>query len=205
MSNEISNNNTNSNIRINLNEFIAKFQGTNVLDYAIHELVIDCIIKGDEYIILPKSKIEELNIKLSVFKKQNETLIKTAHLNNDGIEQEKKGNVDLAIEIYEENIKHGYAATHAYERLMKLYRKRKDFENEIRIIQIAIQIFTLENEKRYKRAISEAKSEKVIEEIKNGHKNGSIVRGLDGWVIYSPYPVKEYINRLQKSLQLINK
>ena len=59
---------------------------------------------------------------------------KTAFLNNIGSVYEKEGLIDKAIEAYEECAKIGYKATHCYERLRILYKKRKDTENMNRII-----------------------------------------------------------------------
>lgn len=61
--------------------------------------------------------------------------------NNRGFELEKYGDVDGAISIYEENIADGYPATHSFDRLMVLYRKAKNYKNEIRVIKKAIIVF----------------------------------------------------------------
>jgi tetratricopeptide (TPR) repeat protein len=74
---------------------------------------------------------------------------KTAELNNRGIYFERAREVELAISCYEENVKLRQPATHAYERLMVLYKRSKKFEDEIRIIRIAIDIF--DNDKYRKR------------------------------------------------------
>lgn len=73
---------------------------------------------------------------------------KTADLNNEGIRLEKSGSIDEAILIYEEAVKLEVVATHSYDRLMLLYRQKKDYENEIRVAKIAIGVFGKENEKR---------------------------------------------------------
>ena len=62
-------------------------------------------------------------------------LQKTAFLNNIGSSYEKEGNIDKAIEAYEECAAIGYKASHCYERLRILYKKRKDIDNMNRIIQ----------------------------------------------------------------------
>jgi tetratricopeptide (TPR) repeat protein len=72
---------------------------------------------------------------------------KTAELNTKGIEFEKEGKIDEAINVYEENIKLQYPASHAYNRLMVLYRKKKEPQNEIRVIKFAIELFAKENER----------------------------------------------------------
>lgn len=73
--------------------------------------------------------------------RREEMLRTTTTLNNYGIELEKRGEIDGAIATYEENIKLRYPAHHSYYRLMVLYRKRKDLENEIRVVKAALEVF----------------------------------------------------------------
>ena len=51
-----------------------------------------------------------------------------------------------------------YRLSTPYERLAILYRKRKDYENEIRVIKIAIEVFMKENEGRANMVIDEDNS-----------------------------------------------
>lgn len=84
----------------------------------------------------------------------NTKLEKCAELNNKGIQLEKNGKIDEAIQVYETNIDGDcYHATHSFDRLMVLYRKRKDYVNEIRVIKKAIKIFKMPKyEERLKKA-----------------------------------------------------
>lgn len=75
-----------------------------------------------------------------------EDLGQTTYLNNLGIRQEKEGKIDEAIETYEQNVKIGYPAHHAYKRLMVLYSKKHDKENELRITKLAVVKFPEELE-----------------------------------------------------------
>ena len=55
---------------------------------------------------------------------------------------EKEGNIEAAIKKYESNIFDGcYQARHSFDRLIILYRKEKDYNNEIRVIKRAIEVF----------------------------------------------------------------
>lgn len=72
---------------------------------------------------------------------RDELLNETARLNNVGIALEKEGRIDEAIETYENNISLGYKATHSFDRLRILYRKRKDYENMIRVIKREGEVF----------------------------------------------------------------
>lgn len=68
---------------------------------------------------------------------------KTAHLNNIGIAKEKDGDIDGAIEAYEENMKIGVKASFAYDRLRILYKKRKDFVNMERAIRRKCEVYEM--------------------------------------------------------------
>ena len=72
---------------------------------------------------------------------RDKLLIETARLNNEGIAFEKEGKIDEAIETYEKNISLGFKATHSFDRLRILYRKRKDYENMARVIKREGEVF----------------------------------------------------------------
>lgn len=72
---------------------------------------------------------------------RDELLNETARLNNVGIALEKEGRIDEAIETYENNISLGYKATHSFDRLRILYRKRKDYDNMVRVIRREGEVF----------------------------------------------------------------
>lgn len=71
---------------------------------------------------------------MSDFDKQLERNLK-------GIELEKLGKVNEAIELYEKNIEENFDGNHPYDRLATIYRKNKDFKNEIRVLEKAIYVF----------------------------------------------------------------
>lgn len=96
---------------------------------------------GYNNIAVKKSDYEEALAFQAEARQREEMLSTTVTLNNYGIELEKRGEIDGAIATYEENIKLRYPAHHSYKRLMVLYRKRKDKENEKRIINIALEVF----------------------------------------------------------------
>lgn len=76
------------------------------------------------------------------WEKYNIELPQTALINDRGREYEQSGNISAAINEYENNVGlDKYPAPFAYDRLMVLYRRLKDYCNEIRILNIAIQVF----------------------------------------------------------------
>lgn len=61
--------------------------------------------------------------------------------NLQGIEYEKSGNVDAAIELYEQNLLEDFEGSHPYWRLAIIYHKRKEYDNERRVLKHAIKVF----------------------------------------------------------------
>ena len=61
--------------------------------------------------------------------------------NLKGIQLEKEGQEDRAIELYEKNIEENFIGNHPYDRLAIIYRRKKQFDEEIRVLQKAIWVF----------------------------------------------------------------
>lgn len=69
--------------------------------------------------------------------------------NCTGKELEKSGRLDEAIKLYEQNIFGNFEGDFPYNRLAIIYHKRKQFQDEIRVLQKAIQVFSsLMNDER---------------------------------------------------------
>jgi tetratricopeptide (TPR) repeat protein len=58
-----------------------------------------------------------------------------------GIQEEKRGNTEKAIKLYEKNIRNNFDGSHPYKRLAIIYRRKKKFEDEIRVLNKAIEVF----------------------------------------------------------------
>ena len=65
--------------------------------------------------------------------------------NLKGKELEKIGQVDRAIKFYEENVKDEFEGSFPYDRLAIIYRKRKQYKEEIRVLNQAISVFEKES------------------------------------------------------------
>lgn len=65
--------------------------------------------------------------------------------NLKGKELEKIGQVDRAIKFYEENVKDEFEGSFPYDRLAIIYRKRKQYKDEIRVLNKAISTFEKES------------------------------------------------------------
>lgn len=70
-------------------------------------------------------------------------MVSDSQLNRNlkGIELEKDGKVDQAIKLYEMNIKENFVGNRPYDRLAIIYRKNKQFDDEIRVLEKAIEVF----------------------------------------------------------------
>lgn len=89
--------------------------------------------------------------KLTEQKRKDKALSDTAKNNNKGIEYEKDGNIKAAIRVYKKNLEIGYPATYSYDRLMIIYRKEKKIDEEIAVIDRALEIFA--SDPRYEKNI----------------------------------------------------
>lgn len=97
------------------------------------------------YANVSRVKWEKMCKEAEKYRKWEMLLNETAELNNKGKQLEEDGDVEGAIAVYEECMKLRYAAFYSYQRLMVLYHRRKDYENEKRVIKIAIEVFEREN------------------------------------------------------------
>lgn len=69
---------------------------------------------------------------------------------------ERSGDIENAISIYERNILPGtYFTLHPYHRLCVLYRRQKDFDNEIRVIEAALSRFDPKSESKERQLFAE--------------------------------------------------
>lgn len=79
----------------------------------------------------PKSNILPMEINENL---QNERNLK-------GAEFEKTGNLEKAIELYEENVTESFKGNHPYDRLATIYKNQNDIDNEIRVLEKAIVVY----------------------------------------------------------------
>jgi len=75
---------------------------------------------------------------------ESEKFNTTVQLNRNlkGIDLEKRGKHDAAMRQYELNVKENAFGTHPYDRLAVYYRKMNDYDNEIRVLKVAIQVYS---------------------------------------------------------------
>lgn len=152
--------------------------------------------EGRNYIEFTKEEAEKARLNFRNAARNEYNLQRTAYLNGKGIAAEKAGNTEEAVAIYEAVIALGYPATHAYTRLMVLYRRNRKPEEEVRVITKAISVFAAENEKRAEAALREYPE--LTETIRAAAVAEEKVLGPNGFYCFVPYDVKSYKLRLSK-------
>ena len=124
---------------VNLDAFFAKYMSVMPADF--YSCLCSFEAKGYKRVTMSTFYIEELDKRLADKKKKERLLKNCAERNTRGQELEKEGKISQAIAIYEKNIEgECYPAAHAFDRLMILYRKQQDYDNEIRVINRAIEV-----------------------------------------------------------------
>ena len=76
------------------------------------------------------------------------------------IKEMEKTDIEAAIKAYEVHVKDGSTSDAPYKRLAMLYRKTNDYDNEVRILKIAIDV--LSKEKPGKEAWFEKRLDKMV-------------------------------------------
>lgn len=112
------------------------------------------------YVTISKYDMYKMVRDKTTKEERERVLYSCASLNNKGMEYEKEGNILEAIKVYEENISgdNPYPSRHSFGRLMILYRKQKDYKNEIRVIKKALKVFKEEQDRdKYSTRLEKAK------------------------------------------------
>lgn len=137
------------------------------------------LLDESKWFTVKATVLKEWEKKLAAYKNDENSLQLTASNNNKGIAFEKQGDIASAIAVYESNLKIGYPATHSYERLTILYHKAGDIENEKRVINIAIQVFTGINEEEVK------KFQKRLMKLKEDYVKPETILPKEATIYYS--------------------
>jgi hypothetical protein len=97
----------------------------------------------------------------------------------------------LAADLYQQVLKKDPLQTHAYDRLMILYRKEKNYKKELSIIDSGIKTF----ERFYKEQLGKP-SRKISEISKQLNKAFHLV-DKKGNSLYTPEPIDRWLKRKQ--------
>lgn len=112
----------------------------------------DHLLDESKWFTVKTTVLKEWEKKLAAYKDDEKNLHQTVTNNNDGIAFEKQGDIASAIEVYENNLRIEYPASHSYNRLMIIYHKEKRYEDEARVIKKAIEIFS--SDSRYNKDVA---------------------------------------------------
>ena len=118
--------------------------------------------------------------------------IKIEERNDEARWAEQGGNLNRAIKLYEQNIKENFADKFAFERLMIIYRKQKDFKNELRVINRGVELFQENMKGHLKQSLSRHVDEKKLERLSLAIMKGT---GLKNKNLHFPDPIDKWIKR----------
>lgn len=90
-----------------------------------------------------------------------------------------------------------FFGTHPYDRLAIIYRRRKQFDDEIRILKRKISIFEKINQERLHHFLEHC-SKNYPKELIEKAKSFKQIRDTKGIVIFNPYPIDDCQRRLEK-------
>lgn len=120
-------------------EYLREYVQGAILD---SELFVRMLQSEDGFVEVSQAELDSMQERKAKHDADAERLHRAAELNNEGIEHEKNGQIELAIAAYEKNSTADcYPTLHPFNRLMILYRKRKERDKEIETINRAISIF----------------------------------------------------------------
>ena len=91
--------------------------------------------------------------------------LEEAQNNLSAAEAEANGDIDLAISLYEKNIKKGIADAVPFNRLLVLYRKQKRYKDELRVIDKGIEVFTKQIEKQQQQMLLNSKNKTQVKRL----------------------------------------
>jgi hypothetical protein len=121
----------------------------------------------------------------------------TADRNAEAREAESNEDIETAIRLYEQNIKEGYPDPYAFDRLMILYRKQKQYRDELRVINRGIKVFTELNERHRKQMMAEARNKKQVRELSEALMQKVGLKDKKGKDTYLPEPIGRWMKRKQ--------
>ena len=115
-------------------------------------------------------------------------------------EAEAVQDLERAAELYEQVIKESPINEYAYDRLMILYRKSKQYKDEMRIINAGIKAY----ENFYKTKSKHSRSRKVVE-MSNAFLKSTGLADKEGNHVYDPEPIGKWKKRKAVVVKKIKK
>src|SRR6266498_1730511 len=112
--------------------------------------------------------------------------------NNEARIAEQDGDLNRAVKLYERNIKEDYADEFAFERLMIIYRKQKEYKDELRVINRGIKVFQQNMAEHLKHSLARHIDGKKLERLSRAIMKKS---GLKKEQLHFPDPIDKWIKR----------
>jgi tetratricopeptide (TPR) repeat protein len=117
-------------------------------------------------------------------------------------EAENNGQLDEAVKLYREAMKVEPSYELPYDRLMIIYRKQKNYKEELKIINEGIRFFTEQHENKQKEMIG---ANKKIAQLSNALMKSVGLKDKKGKSIYYPEPVPKWQKRKQVAEKKLKK
>ena len=124
--------------------------------------------------------------------KNFKSALKIEEKNRNARQAEQEGDLNKAVKLYEQNIKENYADEFAFERLMIIYRKEKEYKNELRVIERGIEVFQNHMEEHLKHSLARHVDDKKLEQLSNAIIKKS---GLKNETLHFPDPIDKWLKR----------
>jgi tetratricopeptide (TPR) repeat protein len=124
--------------------------------------------------------------------KNYKVALKIDERNNIASEAEEAGDVNKAIRFYEQNIREDHADKFAFERLMIIYRKQKEYKDELRVIKRGIEVFQQSFKERVKHSLARRVSDKKLEQLSNAILK---ISGQKKEELHFPDPIDKWLKR----------
>lgn len=124
--------------------------------------------------------------------KNYQLALKVEERNKAANEAEEDGDLNKAIRFYEQNIREDYSDKLAFERLMIIYRKQKEYKNELRVIKRGIEVFQKNMKERVKHSLARRVSDKKLEQLSNAIMK---ISGQKKEEHHFPDPIDKWLKR----------
>lgn len=118
--------------------------------------------------------------------------LKIDERNKIASDAEEDGDINKAVRFYEQNIKEAYADKLAFERLMIIYRKQKEYKEELRVIKRGIEVFQENMKERMKHSLAGRVGDKKLEQLSSAILK---VTGQKKEELHFPDPIDKWLKR----------
>jgi len=112
--------------------------------------------------------------------------------NQEAVNAEETGDIEKATRIYEQNIREDYADKFSFERLMVIYRKQKEYADELRVINRGVEVFQQHLEQHVTHSLSRRIGEEKLRQLSAAITKKSLLKKES---LSFPDPIHKWIKR----------